>query len=254
VLATLLIASPSVVVVARVAPLATATVSASMLESAAIAAARWFVDLAIAAPGDVPRGLEEELRGCRNDNRCVGARLQAAGIDRALYVVANVESRPVLLSVELIAADTGRSIATELSPVRGSLSDVVGLSVRRLLSSAGHSLGARLLVDPQPVDARLALDPAAPLEARVPSVVPAGRYRLLADAPGHRREERELELEPGGEVTIELTLEEKAVLETWWLWTIVGAAVVIGAGAGIAAVEWPRKRVLVVCPGGEICE
>lgn len=74
--------------------------------------------------------------------------------------------------------------------------------------------------------------------------VPPGKSELRIAAPGYVQETRDLQIDPGQEKTLDVTLasvpapgvvEDKSIFGRWWFWTAVGAVVVGGVTAGVVA-------------------
>ncbi len=215
------------VVAHLVAPAASSTVTASGVESDAMAAAEWFVDVAVVPRERMLGAVEAELRGCGADNRCLAARLDQHGIPEALYVVVNPSAGVV--TSELVVAGI-----SELTPIEHGVERAIADSVRRTLTSAGHRLGARVTVEVVPPEA--IVRSSAGITNGVPKVVPPGRIEIEASLAGYATERRELDAAAGSEQTLRIELEQESVLASWWLWTIIGtaAATAIAVPLGIA--------------------
>lgn len=232
----ILISAPEadVMVFARCVAPPTSTLAVSEVELAAAAAVGWFVDLALVPRGRAGHALDQELRACGTDDRCAAARLSKHGVERGLYVV--VDSIAGLASVEVVDADRGRVLASDLVPLEPDLGVVEPLA-RKVLVEAGHRLGGRLIVEVTPSDAAVVIDP--PGDAVVPGApvtLAPGPHAIEVSAVEYETERRTVELRAGAVEILELDLEEESsVVSSWWLWTIVGVAVVAG-GATLAAV------------------
>jgi hypothetical protein len=243
---------PQLAVVAHlVAPTTSSTTSATDVEAAAMAAAQWFVDIELVPAAKLRGTLGTDLRACGVDNRCAAARLGQHGIDRALYVVANLATG--VLTVEVLRADPAGVAATELGQIGKDVDAAIAASVRRALIAAGHRLGGRLLLDVTPAEASVQIGTSS-VSSSSPIVFEAGKHTLEVRLSGFESERREVELVAGKDLSLQLTLlEEPSVLSSWWLWTIVGVAAAAAVAVPLAVVY--GRGTDTVCHGNppEVC-
>jgi hypothetical protein len=223
-------------VVARlVAPTTSSTITVSDVDTSARSALEWFSGVRVLPRDETRRGFDD-LRSCGTDDRCIAARLEQEAIDRALYVVASLETG--FVSVELFARGRVGAIATEVAPIEGSVERAVGAAVAGAMRSAGHRRGARLVVDVEPREAtaRLGTIAIAPGDS---TVVEAGLSAIDVSASGFVSERREVELTEGRETVVRVELEaEESIVESWWLWTVVG---IVAASAIVVPIVATRS-------------
>jgi hypothetical protein len=114
---------------------------------------------------------------------------------------------------------------------------------RGVLRVTSPVVGARAFLDGKPIGT-------VPAEA----VVQAGTHRLRVTHPDYEDHEAQVVIEPGQTQTKDAPLAETAPVYTeWWLWTIVGTAVVGGAVAvGVYAAVTERDADSGDIPPGQV--
>ena len=221
--------------------------------SGAQRAMSWFVDV---DPVDAPSpSVLRHVRRCGPDNRCVAARLAQAGVDRGVYVVANVSVRPYLVTVEILDAPRGRVIArTLVDPDARTVATGVERAVRNALLDAGHRLGGQLRVRAIPPDADLVVAGGPALTTADPSaLLPPGTYRVEAERDGFDPASVQAVVRPERTTTVALELEPTSIWSSWWLWTGVSVVVVASVAAAVV-VSTGSDRATVCHPvGGPPC-
>ena len=79
--------------------------------------------------------------------------------------------------------------------------------------------------------------------------VAPGKHELRIGAPGYTQDVRELQIDAGQELALNIALapvtaplaqEDPSILSRWWFWTAVGAVVVGGVTAGVLATQGPK--------------
>jgi hypothetical protein len=250
------VSSTLVVLSWLVAPVATSSITAPDVEAAAVARASWFTDIELVARSSIPP-LDQDLRTCGADTRCAAARAEQHGIDRLLYVIANISDRPGLLTVELVDAETKRTIANEVAALSGlDTAKLIGSSVEKALASAGHQLGARLTVNAHPADTVIVTDPSGRTPFAGSAVLAPGDYEVIATREGYETERRTVALERGADVVLDLPLEEEgSVLTSWWLWTTIGVAVAAAVVIPVVVLREGELDPFIACtsPDPERC-
>jgi hypothetical protein len=235
------------------------TLSAETVAARLVVRAGFAVGLRVATAAEAHRrGVDEALRACALDAGCAALALRNAGFDFGLLTVVSLDLDPPLVASRLIDADSGRVVdrAQGTAALGAPLDALLDAHVDRSLKAAGHALGARLEVALRPSGASWWLaDLPRPLEPTgEAAIVPAGRHRLLAEAPGHEALERELELAVGESRRLDLELRPApSIWASPWLWVAVG---VVAAGATTATLIATRPgaegfchaRTAEVCP------
>ena len=202
-------------------PTASSTVTAADVEAAASSAALWFADVRL-LPREETSALEAELRSCAIDDRCIAARLAQREVDRALYVVVNLEAG--FATAELLSRSADAPVATRAVAIDGPVDRAVDKAVTGALEAAGHRRGARLAIEIAPEDAIVRVD-SSTIAAGEPIHLARGAHAIHASASGFVAQQRQIELAPGDDVVLHLALEEESgILGRWWLWTAIGVA------------------------------
>jgi hypothetical protein len=110
---------------------------------------------------------------------------------------------------------------------KGRMAADVASVVRALIERRGFRMHGRLEVSTVPPNATVLVEPGVVAGTLMP-----GRYRIVASLSGHADAERTVELEAGEVLRVELSLRERSIVESPWLWTLIGVAVV---GSAVAA-------------------
>jgi hypothetical protein len=198
-------------------------------------------------PASEMDGLRDGLRACRSDAGCLSARIEAAGVDRLIDVVVNLEVVPALLTLRIIDAGQRHAVASRIVDVEGELDAELHRTVVDLLERAGETIGGMIAVDVEPSDAVISVLPAARPHSRASGVFIAapGRYAVNATRDGFDDASGAVEVARARSTPIRLTLEERPSLAANpWLWVGVGVA---AAATVTAAIVIP----LVVLRRGE---
>jgi hypothetical protein len=98
--------------------------------------------------------------------------------------------------------------------------DLAGV-VRTLIERRGFRMHGRLEVSTVPPNATVLVEPGVVAGNLVP-----GAYRVVASLSGHADAERTVNIEAGETLHVELSLRERSIVESPWLWTLIGVAVV----------------------------
>lgn len=197
-------------------------------------AARAYPDLEVVPYDEVlsdgADSLTTRARACASDLGCLSDALGRGGVALGLRVIANVAIEPALVSLSLVPSD-GRPALERLAEVEGTehLDAVVEREVFALLDRAGLVRGGRVSVRVSPPDALVEV---RGREGATPGdfVVPAGRWTITAHHAEHTSKSVEVDVAPGGEVSVELVLEPRAeVSSSPWLWAAIGVAAAAAA-------------------------
>ncbi len=226
-------------------------VRASALEAAVSAAARGRPGLRLMSSEEafVVGVRLDQAPACGLDVACLAQLLGPARAELAMIVLANVLVEPPLLAVRVLAPREGRLVGSSAAPLGAErLADAVEARAAALLDEAGFRRASWLRVEVSPPDAALSIDgvPEATRAGRFS--VPPGVYVARAHKDGFGVVEARVNVPPGGEAEVRLSLaEETSLLASPWFWTaLVGAALVSGAVAVYAGSRGNQ----CVCLGG----
>ncbi len=183
------------------------------------------------------------VRDCGSDTHCIARALRLARIDLGLRVIANFALDPPLITLNLIGSADERVIGESVVELEDrSIAEVVAGATERLLDSGSFAPGGRLMVDVEPLDAAVEVQPPAAAN----TVIAPGRYRVRAAKDGYLERAVDVELAAGAEERVRLALEPvpaPSLVESPWLWTGVGVGVaVIGAVAAVLIVTKPFAK------------
>jgi hypothetical protein len=178
---------------------------------------------------------------------CLSDRLGSNHIDLALIAVADMRGERGITSIELVDGNArvviGRSIV-ELTSDKDRARTLASALVRetqKLLDSAGHMIGGRIVVEATPPEAAVSLGPDIRRDQTTPNVflVEPGRHVLFVTAAGHEDRALEVVVERALETKVEARLEPStSVLASPWLWTAVG---IVAIGTTVGAVLLTRE-------------
>jgi hypothetical protein len=205
-----------------------------------------------------PSPAEEKVRQGCDSAACLQALGDVLGVE--LLVVGSVVelagTRQVVLTLIHLGEDRVVNRVTE--PFEGEAAQFTGAA-----RVAARRLAGRILDDPGLLDVQLSVEAARvlvdgeELERGGPRSVPPGKIRVRVEAEGYQPWERDVYIEPGELTRLDVGLEELSSpwYESWWLWTVVGAVVLAGAGVGVyygVFAEQPTGTLLVTSaiPGG----
>lgn len=239
----------------------TSAVRVSALEAAVSAAARARPGLRVLSSEEafVAGVALDRVPTCGLDATCLAELLGPARAALAMIVLANVLVEPPLLAVRLLAPATGRVVGSSSGPLgpgtQGAaplategLAEAVEARAAQLLDEAGFRRAAWLRVEVSPPDAAVSIDgvPEATRGGRF--LVPPGTYRARAHKDGFGLVEAQVDVTPGAEAEVRLSLtEERSIVSSPWFWAAVaGAALVSGAVVVYAGTQGGR----CVCLGG----
>lgn len=205
---------------------------------AATGGLRWLLEVEIPTYDQRAR-LDEEVRRCAEDNACVLERLAASGVDLGVYVVANFEVTPPLVTIELLDTYRRRAIAREIVEANGAeLEAAIGAAVERILVATGLEVGGAVVADVTPPEAQLSLDERV-IEPGVAAPARVGMHVVRGRLEGFLPNEQSVEIDPREERRVALQLEpEPGITSQWWFWTAIAVAVA-GSAVAIAVVAQP---------------
>jgi hypothetical protein len=187
--------------------------------------------------------IPQAIRACGSDDGCVVARLEASDISAGLLAVLNLSSSHPLLSLRIVRRGGARAQLVE--PVKPGERSMIRALAGRLFDRAGWPLAGRIAVETSPVDAKVTVLDASSAEPDLEGnvfKVPPGVVRVLAERDGYLREESSVHVTAGREERVILELKRQAsLLESPWLWVIIGVAAA-GAGAGAVAIGTNRAK------------
>lgn len=177
--------------------------------------------------------LDDELRDCGADARCVAARLDRAGIDVGALLVVNLTAQPPLIALRLI--DTARSVvlAERATLVRAgpeSLLAVVGAEFAELLQSGGYPMSGRVALEVVPAEVKVRVE--GEEVAGSVFVVSPGQRQISISADDYVETSTSVRVTALQESRVVLRLEpEPPIYASPWFWA--GAvAVIAGAVVG----------------------
>ena len=182
-----------------------------------------------AASGSLGRAIAE----CDVDIGCIAARAEAAGFDRTLELLVNLELEPPVIIGQIIDG-RGKVLASAFAEVPRDVRAIdaaIDEQTKTMLAAANPTIGGQLQVTTAPRDATVEIVGWPELEGEL--ILPAGVYTVVARADGHE-EARATATVTAGETTqvaLELEPESGGVASSPWLWIGIGAAVLIGGGA-----------------------
>lgn len=204
--------------------------------------------------------LDEELRNCGADAKCIASRLDRAGIALGALLVVNTALDPTLITMRLIDTARGSVLAERATAVPEStaLLRVVASEFSELLGAGNYPSAGKIVVDVWPAEAKVSIDPDAAPAQTAPHifVVAPGEYRVSAAADGYVETSSTVQVRRRmEEAHLAWTLEaQPAIYESPWFWT--GVAAVLAAGvAGSLALFGGEERVHLCqsMPGGPSC-
>lgn len=254
---------------------------ASILEAVA-RAARHRLELALISEEETfatgSGDLADRVRDCGADVPCAAAELARLGVPYVLVVVVNTQLVPPLAGARLIDTRAGRLVAESVERVEprpgapasrghGALLEGVTIRAAEVFDGGGYRVLARLTVRASPPEAvvHLASSERGDLEDRGAgdlvrptagvALVPPGRWRVVATAGDRSSEVVDVELGPGEERTVELSVPpETDLLASPWFWVGVGALIAAGVGAAVVLTAPADGRVICVRLEGADCD
>lgn len=215
-------------------------------------AASYAIDVAVVSGSEMlETKLGDQLRGCGADIRCISARLEQAGVARAVLVVADLGLAPGLVTARVVDAAQVRVVGTALVEVGGEgLRAAVKSAVTRAMEKAGMAIGGRLTIETSPANAEVQLGAskinAAPGLANI-FVLPPGNYPVSAAHDGFvpTSTTAVVQLSRDTRVWMELQAED-SIFGSPWFWVALGGAAVIAGGAVVWAVR-PGDGTRMLC-------
>jgi hypothetical protein len=199
-------------------------------------------------------GLGDRVRDCGSDTACVASRLRLFNARLGLVLVLDFSSKPALIRLQLLDTGDSRLVQASVGEVSGGKEEISANIRKRageLLDAAKYTRAGRVLVDVSPPNARVSLgglepDPGTPNRF----TVAPGSYTAIAALDGWSSAQGQVTVESGQEAKISLELnEETSILESPWLWAVIGA-VAIGTGIGIAVATDKDPKVLCLVQNG----
>lgn len=193
-----------------------------------------------------------DLSACGSNTACTSALIARAGADQGLVVVVNFAASPAIATLQLLGANRGTAIATDLVEIKSAgveVAEAIGASVERILLRAKHARGGRLIVETKPEDAIVELDgvdaairAAFTANTRAIALPPAESIRVSARREGHRAQQQDVAIRAGETTRVHFELEaETSILESPWFWS--GAIGAVAAAAAITAAVIARSNV-----------
>lgn len=222
------------------------------LDAACARVAGFVAGISPTARADIEeRGLDEELRECGSDARCISTRLEARQIDLAALVVVNLATTPPLLTMRLVSTDGGRVLSERASavPKNVQIKDAVSAEFAVLLERGGHPVLGRVNVDAAPANAIVRIESARESLAGSVFLLPPGEHRVSIDADGYAETSTAVRVERMRESQLVLALEpESSVFGEWWFWMIVGGAAVAASASAFFMLR--EEDGLTLCHAG----
>jgi hypothetical protein len=204
------------------------------------------------------RALDEALRNCGADARCLSVRLEERSIDLAALVVVNLSSSPPLITLRLLRTQGAKVLAERAvsAPREGPpVLDVVSRELASLLESGGYPVLGRVNVETNPENTNVRFEASGVVQhAASIFLVPPGVHRVSLGADDHESASTSIRVERLKESTLAVRLEpEPALYERWWFWTIAGAAVVTAVAGTLVLARDPGRLRLCQHDVDETC-
>jgi hypothetical protein len=184
-----------------------------------------------------PQTSEQRIEDCGTDASCLATHLAAFDARYGLLAVLNFTTEPPLIGLRLVDTEKRRIVGEFAGPAEGDPLAAIRARAAELFDRAGHAQYGRLLVRTEPPEAEVEIEGTPPLSTSPYTylLVP-GAHRVSARKEGYQEAGALAEAKAGlqSEVTLVLPkIEETPVLESWWLWTIIGGVVVAGTVTAI---------------------
>lgn len=182
--------------------------------------------------------IAKTVRECGSEVPCIAKAMALANIDLGLRVIVNFAIEPPLITFNLIDAKDQKVIAESLAEQdERALAGILRDQTADLLDKGNYTRGGRLMLDVKPPDARVDIRPTGVVGA----VVDVGKYQVTATKEGFHAQTVDVDVRAGEEALATLLLEqippEPTIVESPWLWTAVGVAVVGGVAAVLIATD-----------------
>ena len=220
----------------------------------------------VLAPADTQRRLGSKVDAlvarCQGDPHCVARIGVRIGCDEVILVGIS-QLGDIILAIQRIQVPSGRvlsRLAASLSRHRRVSRSAIDRYLRRLLPPDEFKRYGRIIIHTSGVGDRVFVDqklrgktPLAPI------VVPApGRYSVRVRRPGYVDFVARLDVLPEASVEVKPTLSPLNKMrrspwyERWWIWALIGGAVVGGTTAAVlgstrsptevpALLRWPQR-------------
>ena len=172
--------------------------------------------------------IQRQLAGCA-DESCLAEVGGALGVDRAVFGSLGLIDDVFLFNLKLVNLQTAR--------VEARVSESVTGGEAKLIQTARAAV-ATILARAEPMEE--AESPTEPVEPTLAKELTAQPGSTTSNNPA---------LQPS---TIDASVNETPIYKRWWLWTVVGAAVVGGTAAAVVLTRdgpGSRAQVLVDLPG-----
>lgn len=218
----------------------------------AAGAASYAIDTAVVSSSEMlETKLGDQLRGCGADIRCISARLEQAGVARAILVVADLGLTPGLVTARVVDAAQERVVATALVEVGvEGLRAAVKSAVTRAMEKAGLAIGGRLTIETSPSNAEVQLTAAN--RTAVPGlansyILSPGNYPVSAAHEGYISSSTTATVLPSRDTRVWMELRaEDSVFGEAWFWIAIGGAVALTGGAVVWAMQ-PSDGARMLC-------
>lgn len=214
--------------------------------------ARWMVDASSMAR-DERSSLEDRVRACGPENRCISSRFAQSGADYGVLVIANYAATPPLATVEVFVNGKGEPIAQELVELAEDRALVsLQRAVERALLAAGGAVGGRIALLTDPSDALVTVEPPVSVGRDRPALAP-GPYVIHVARDGFTTTSTTVNVAARRLVETSVRLEpEPGLASKWWVWAAAGAVIV--ASVTVAVVVTRPDTEMVCHPvGGAGC-
>ena len=192
--------------------------------------------------GDGEGDLGRQLRACGAKLECSVAALRARGVGLGFEITVSLAPGSLLVSTHLIDAGTAAIVGFEVAepePTAKSVQGTVHHQLIALLEQGGRKVGGALVVHTDPADAVVRVDDGTPASigpvtgSPLRLSLPVGEHTVYAARDGYLDARTSVRLARAEDTEIRLTLEERSILASPWLWVAVGA-VVAGTTAALA--------------------
>jgi hypothetical protein len=189
------------------------------------------------------------IRSCGPELSCICAASSSLPADLLLVLLASVDRDPVLLGVRLIDRNICKIVGQAVKEAKADaeLGPVVTALAAGVLEKSGYPRLARVKFQLEPADAIVAAPDSMSMDyADAKSFTgKPGKHTVVVSANGYIPQTIEVELDGEKEMRVSLDAEA-SIIESPWLWIIVGVA---AAGAVTGGILW-MNRPEVVCVVG----
>jgi hypothetical protein len=212
-------------------------------------------DLAVVPSSEtLARNLDDQIRDCGADIRCVSARLRSADVDLALLIVADLGLRPPIVTTRMLDCKKEAVLETSIAELGAEgLRPVVRAEAAKALERAGHPIGGRIQVETTPADATVIVHGEGKnAQQSVGSLLELapGAYQISVVRDGYTQTSTHAWVRAGQETRIWLKLEESSgLVASPWFWAaIVAVAAAAGTAIFFALRSDDRRQLCQGCP------